>query len=82
MDGDLRGTIKPGRYDRAARPHRRVTRHVVILPGACAKPPRQYGIQADRDMTRKADLAAMCVTAEHQIELGMGGLLINLWRVR
>ncbi|MGO4212447.1 hypothetical protein AB4043_16665 [Terriglobus sp. YAF25] len=43
---------------------------------------RQLGIKGDRNRSRQADLAAVRMAAEHQGEAGVGGLPIDLRRVR
>ena len=49
----------------------------MIFPSAGAHGPRQDRMKRDRDATRKADLAAMGMAAQQDIEGGMGSLPIH-----
>jgi hypothetical protein len=46
----------------------------MIFPSAGAHKARQDRIKRDRDVARKADLAAMGMAAQQEIEVGMGSL--------
>src|SRR6478736_3645458 len=54
----------------------------MIFPGAGAHGTRQDRIKRDRDATRKADLAAMGMAAQQEIEVGTGSPPIHFRRVR
>ena len=54
----------------------------MIFPSAGAHGARQDRIKRDRDAARKADLAAMGMAAQQEIEVGMGSLPIHFRRVR
>ena len=43
--------------------------------------PRKHRIKSDRNAAGKADLAAVSVSAQYEIEVGKGSLPINFWRV-
>ncbi len=81
MNRDLWWAVEACSNDGTAGAHRRITHHLVIFPRARAKASGQDGIQTESNLTWQADLSTMCVAAEHQIELGMRCLLVNLWRV-
>ena len=54
----------------------------MIFPGAGAHGTRQDQIKRDRDAARKADLAAMGMAAQQEIEVGTSSLPIHFRRVR
>src|SRR5580693_1457764 len=54
----------------------------MILPGARSHIPREGRIERDGSRTRKTDLTAVGVPAEHQVEPSMSGVSINFWGMR
>src|ERR1700687_1945303 len=82
VQGDLGWTVEAYGHDARSSTHRRVADHVVMLPGPSPHPSRQRRPERDRDPSRQADLAAVGMAAQHQIEIGVGRLAINFRGVR
>jgi hypothetical protein len=53
----------------------------VVPPRALSEPPRQHGVERDRNAARQADLAAVRVAAQEKIESGVRRLAVDLGRV-
>ena len=53
-----------------------------MSPCASAESARQIGFKQDRNATRQANLPTMRMSAQHQVEAGVGGLPINFRSVR
>src|SRR6266511_6429522 len=81
MQGYFRETIEPHGNDDRSGADRGIPNHVMILPRSRAHVPRQDRIQSDRDGTGEADLASVGMTAQQQIEIGMGSLAVDLRRM-
>jgi hypothetical protein len=77
MQCDFRRTVQAHRNDARSCTYRGVAYHVAILPGSRSHPSWQHRLQLDRNRSRKAKLATVRVTAQHQIEISMGSLAIN-----
>ena len=81
MQGNFRRAVDADRDDARSDADRGVPNHVVILPQPGSHPPRQFRIEGDRDGAGQADLAAMRVAAQQQVEIGVSRLAIDLGRV-
>ncbi len=82
MKGNLRKAVDPSRDDGRPDADRGVSYHVAILPQPRSHPARQFRIEGDRDGAGQADLAAMGVPAQQQIEIGMSRLAVDLGGMR
>lgn len=78
MNCDLGRAVKTGRHDGAAYTHRGVALHIMVAPGTCPEAAGQHRIEAQRYSAREANLSAVSMPAEQQIELGMCSLLVHL----
>src|SRR5215831_4357814 len=81
MQRDLRRTIEPYRNDAGAGANGGIPIHLAIAPGPGTEPPWHTCIQSDRDGTRQADLPAVRMATQHEIETGMRGLPVDFRRV-
>src|SRR4029079_5485701 len=81
MQRDFWRAVEAHRNDGRSRAHRRVADQLTIFPSAGAHRTRQDRIESDRDSPGKADLAAMGMAAQEEIEVGTGSLPIYFWRV-
>jgi len=81
MQRDFWRAVEAHRNDGRSRAHRRVADQLTIFPSAGAHRTRQDRIECDRDSPRKADLAAMGMAAQEEIEVGTGSLPLYFWRV-
>ena len=68
---DLWTAIEAYRHNRCASANRGVAGHVVVAPWSRSQTARQHRVERDRNSTGKANLAAMGVTAEHEVKAGM-----------
>jgi len=82
MQGNFGRAIEPRGDDGRPDTDRGVSDHVAVSPQPRTHPPRQRRIQSDWDRTWQADLPAVRVPAEQQIEIGMRCLTIDLGRMR
>ena len=82
MQSNFGRAIETHGKDARSRTYRGVAGHVLVLPGASAHPSRQHRLQFDRNRPGQADLASVRMPAQHQIEIGVGSLAINLGCVR
>src|SRR3984893_302434 len=82
MQGNLRPAVDANGDDARPDADRGVPDHVAIPPQPRSHPPRQLRVEGDRDGAGQADLAAMRVTAQYQVEIGVRRLAIDLGRVR
>ncbi|MGB3022563.1 MAG: hypothetical protein WBB50_10630, partial [Methyloceanibacter sp.] len=82
MQRDLGRTVEPDRHDARARSNRSVAGHAVMLPCPRTHVPRQDAIEGDGYASGQADLAAMGMAGEEEIEIGMCRLPVDFRCVR
>src|SRR5262249_54932740 len=82
VQGDFRRTVEAHRHHRRSGADRRVAGHAPMAPRAGAEPPRHRRLERDRNSARQANLAAVGVAAQQQIESGLGRLAKDLRRMR
>ncbi len=79
---DLGRAIEPHGHDGRSRADGRVSVHCMVPPGARAQSPGQDRIERYGNAAGQADLPAMGVTAQEQVEAGMSSLAVDLGGVR
>jgi hypothetical protein len=82
MQRDLRRAIEAGRHDGDACAGRRVANHPVMIETAVPHRAGQHAVERDRNAAGQADLAAMRVAGEQDVEISVRGLPVDLRRVR
>ena len=55
---------------------------MVVAPGTATESARAVGVGHQRDAARQADLTAVGMSAQHQIETGVGGQPVGFRRMR
>src|SRR5215469_17935681 len=82
MQRDLGQAIEAHWYDCRAGTDRGVAGHPLVGPSTCAHAPRKHRMECDRNRSGQTNLAATGVAAEQHIKARIGGLAIDLRRVR
>src|SRR6476660_1268402 len=82
MQGNFGKTIKADRNGSASHSNRGVANHIAILPWPRAHMPRQNRTKRDRNRTGQANLTAVGMATEKDIEASMCGLAVNFGRMR
>src|SRR4029077_6630035 len=82
MQRDLRRAIEARRHDGDACAGRRVADHPVMIETAVPNRAGEHAVERDRNAAGQADLAAMGVAGEQDVEISVRGLPVDLRRVR
>ena len=82
MQRDLRRAVEPYGNNGRSGAHRGVSCHPLVGPRSGAEMAGQLRTQRKREAARQADLTAMGMSTQHQVELSMCGLTVDLRRVR
>ncbi len=82
VDGDLPGTVEPGSDPAGANPAAGVAVCHAELPTPPNRPPWAPRVGDDRVPSRKAQLPAMGVSAEHQVGADQFGGMVDLRTMR
>lgn len=78
VEGDLRGAVEADRDDGGAETDGGVSVHGGVGPGTGAEVAGEALVEGDGDGAGEADLATVGVSAEHEVEAGVGGLAVDL----
>ena len=74
VERDLGRAIEAYSNDASAGAYGRICLQVSVFPGTCAHVAWKHRIEREGDAAGQADLAPVCMTAQHDVETGMRSL--------